>query len=92
MQQKDTNLIAQRVSKGCGLTGSGIERDRQIAGMTTRIFSSGKAQYIGGFVFAAKRLVQTAQSSIVSQQNIYIAMQANGFTGTVEKSHQAGLR
>ena len=92
MQQEDADLIAQRVPEGRGLTGGGIERDRQIAGVVVRILGGGKAQNIGGLVLAAKGLVQAAQRGIVGQQDIDVAVQADCLAGTVEEARQAGLR
>src|SRR6185437_4566384 len=91
MQQKDADLIAQRVSKGRGLSSSRVERDSQITGMAIRILGCRETEHIRRFVLMAKGLVQIAQRGIVGQQDIDVAAQVNRLAGTVEETGQAGL-
>lgn len=92
VKQEYPNFIAQRVTVSSSLTIRSLERDGKIASVILGDFvGSKKAEDVGGLVLATEGLVQTAQGWIVSQQNVYIALEADGSAGAVEEARQAGL-
>jgi hypothetical protein len=92
VQQQYSNLVAERVIVRRSLTIRGLKRDGEIASVISgNLIGSWKAKYVCRLVFAAKGLVQSAQSQIISQQNIHIALKADGCAGTIQEACQARL-
>ena len=78
---------------GGGLTGGGFERDGEVA----RVFfcefrGCGKAEDVGGFVFAAEGLVELAEGGVAGEEDVDFAAEADGEAGAVEEAREGGGR
>ena len=61
VEQKNSYLVAQGVAVGGGLAGGSFERDGKVACLRVGdLCRRGKAQDVGGFIFAAEGFVEAA--------------------------------
>ena len=95
VKEEDLYLFAKGVAVGGGLAGGGFERDSEVSGvgvsgLTRKGRRSGKAEDIGGFVFAAEGAIEAAEGGVVGEQNFDFAAEANGGARTVEEARQTG--
>ena len=74
MEDEDAYLVAQGVTVGCGLAGGGFEGDGEVPGVgVSDLGGRGKAEDVGGFVFAAEGFVEAAEGGVVGEQNFDFA-------------------
>jgi hypothetical protein len=89
VQHQYSNLVAERVTVSSSLPIRSLKRDSKIASMMlSYFFGRRKAEDIGRLIFSTKGFVQTTQGWIVRQQNVHIALEANGSAGAVEEARQ----
>jgi len=87
MQQQHTNFVTQCVIMRLSLAASRIQRYGKITGEFIRdLFSSRKAQYIGGLVLTPKLTIEPPQCPVIRQQDIYLATQPYGHLCDTQKS------
>ena len=93
VEEKDSYFVAEGVAVSAGLSGSGFEGDGEIACVGVGDFGGRrKAEDIGGFIFAAKRFVEAAESGVICEQDLYFAAETNCSARAVEEARQAGAR
>ncbi len=91
VEEQDADFVAQGVAVGGGLAGGGVKRDGEVAGVPFGEFGGrGEAEDVGGFVLAAKALVELAESGIIGEEDVDFAFEANCGAGAVEEAREAG--
>jgi hypothetical protein len=75
VEEEDSYFIAQGVAVGFGLAGCGFERDGEVSGVEAGdLWRRGKAEDVGGLVFAAKVFIETAKGAVSGEQDFYLAL------------------
>jgi prepilin-type processing-associated H-X9-DG protein len=86
VKEQDADLVAEAVTVGRRLTGGGFEGDGEIASDLLNVICGGKAQDVGGFIFAAEGFVEAAKGGIVGQKNVYFAGEPYSGARAVEEA------
>lgn len=92
VKNENPNFILCAMAKLTGIGSGNVDGDRKITGKFRRNrFHCRKGNNVGGFIFAAERLVERAHPPIRGQQQAHVAFEANGSARSGDKAAKSGF-